>query len=49
MPTAIIANTIKGFGVSFMENNTAWHHKIHTQGEYEAAALELLQKQEAAI
>ena len=25
-PTAIIANTIKGKGVSFMENNPKWHH-----------------------
>lgn len=25
-PTAIIANTIKGKGVSFMENNNEWHH-----------------------
>jgi len=24
---AIIANTIKGKGVSFMENNPEWHHK----------------------
>ena len=26
-PLAIIANTIKGKGVSFMENNPEWHHK----------------------
>jgi transketolase len=25
-PTAIIANTIKGYGLSAMENNPAWHH-----------------------
>lgn len=25
-PIAIIANTIKGHGISFMENNNAWHH-----------------------
>ena len=25
-PTMIIANTIKGKGVSFMENQSAWHH-----------------------
>ena len=26
-PLAIIANTIKGKGVTFMENNPEWHHK----------------------
>ena len=26
-PLAIIANTIKGKGVPFMENNPEWHHK----------------------
>jgi transketolase len=26
-PIAIIANTIKGHGIKFMENNTEWHHK----------------------
>ena len=26
-PTFIIANTIKGKGISFMENNPEWHHK----------------------
>ena len=25
-PTAIIANTVKGKGVSFMENQSSWHH-----------------------
>ena len=26
-PLAIIANTIKGKGINFMENNPEWHHK----------------------
>ena len=26
-PTVLIANTIKGKGVSFMENNNLWHYK----------------------
>ena len=26
-PLAIIANTIKGKGITFMENNPEWHHK----------------------
>ena len=27
-PVAVIANTIKGKGVSFMENRVEWHHKV---------------------
>ena len=30
-PLVIIANTIKGKGVSFMENNIAWHYKSPTK------------------
>ena len=30
-PLVIIANTIKGKGVSFMENNNAWHYKSPTK------------------
>lgn len=41
MPTLILANTIKGYGVSFMENNAAWHHKIPTEQEYLSAKAEL--------
>lgn len=40
-PTAIIANTIKGKGVSFMENNAGWHGKAPNKEEYEKAILEL--------
>jgi transketolase len=40
-PTAIIAHTVKGKGVSYMENNDAWHAKIPTQAEYEQALLEI--------
>lgn len=43
-PTVIIADTIKGYGVSFMENNAAWHHKVPTEQEYEAACEELEQR-----
>lgn len=46
-PTAIIARTIKGKGVSFMENQAAWHHKVPTAEQYEQAMLELNQKLEA--
>ena len=48
-PTVIIANTIKGYGVSFMEDKAAWHHKIPTREEYEAAIAELSGKELAAL
>ena len=41
VPTAIIANTIKGKGVSFMENNAGWHGKAPTKDDYEKAINEL--------
>lgn len=41
MPTAIIANTIKGKGISFMENNAGWHGKAPNKSDYEKAILEL--------
>jgi transketolase len=33
-PLVIIANTIKGRGISIMENNPEWHHKIPSESEY---------------
>lgn len=43
-PTLIMANTIKGKGVSFIENQAAWHHKVPTKEQYEQALLELDKK-----
>lgn len=40
-PLAIIAHTVKGKGVSFMENAAEWHHHGLTQEEYETALAEL--------
>lgn len=40
-PVAIIANTVKGKGISYMEDNVAWHHKVPTS-EQVAQALEEL-------
>jgi transketolase len=40
-PTAIIAKTIKGKGVKFMENNNDWHHNRLTKKLYDEAMLEL--------
>ncbi len=40
-PTIIIAHTIKGKGVSFMEDNYAWHGAAPNQEQYEQAMKEL--------
>ena len=40
-PCAIIANTIKGKGVSFMENQAGWHGKAPNDEEFEIAMKEL--------
>ena len=45
-PTAIICKTIKGKGVSFMENQVDWHGKAPNDEEYEMAVKELKQKAE---
>lgn len=41
MPTVIIANTVKGKGVSYMENNAGWHGKAPNEEQYKAAMEEL--------
>ncbi|MBO7151158.1 MAG: transketolase [Clostridia bacterium] len=43
-PTAIIAKSVKGKGVSFMENECGWHGKAPNEAEYEAAMAELAAK-----
>lgn len=40
-PSCIIANTVKGKGVSFAENQPAWHHGVPSREQLAAAALEL--------
>ena len=40
-PTAIICNTVKGKGVSFMENQVKWHGSAPTQEQYEQAVAEI--------
>ena len=42
-PTCIIAKTIKGKGVSFMENQVGWHGKAPNKEQYEEAKKEILQ------
>lgn len=40
-PTAIICKTVKGKGVSFMENNAGWHGKAPNDEEYATAMADL--------
>ena len=47
MPTAIIFKSVKGKGVSFMENNAGWHGKAPNDEEYETAMAELEKAGEA--
>ena len=48
MPTAIIAKTIKGKGVSFMEDQAGWHGKAPNDEQY-AQAMEELEKAGEAL
>ena len=41
MPTAIIMKTVKGKGVSYMENNAGWHGKAPNDEEYAIAMADL--------
>ena len=47
MPTAIICKTIKGKGVSFMENKANWHGVAPNDEQYEQAMAELVKAGEA--
>lgn len=47
-PSLLIAQTIKGRGASFMENNAAWHHRTPSQEELEHALVELERAAEEA-
>lgn len=40
-PSLIIAHTIKGKGISFMENSVKWHHGVPDKEQYETAIAEL--------
>lgn len=43
-PTVVICHTVKGKGVSFMENTVLWHYRSAQGEEYEAALKELEEK-----
>ena len=40
-PNCIIANTVKGKGVSFMENKVEWHYKYPDKDQFDQAVIEL--------
>jgi len=40
-PSIVIANTVKGKGISFMENDHKWHHGVPDDEQYERAQREL--------
>ncbi len=42
-PTVIIAHTVKGKGVSFMENNADWHGKAPDHAQMEKALAEIME------
>ncbi len=45
-PNCVIAHTIKGRGVPFMENRVEWHHRIPTSTEMETAMTLLIEESE---
>ena len=47
VPTAIIAKSVKGKGVSFMENQAGWHGKAPNEEEYKTAMAQLEKEGEA--
>jgi transketolase len=48
-PTVVVANTIKGFGSSVMENKASWHHHVPTEEEYTQIMSDLEERREAAL
>jgi transketolase len=45
-PNLLIAHTVKGKGISFMEDKANWHHRVTTEAEFSTALLELQQAEE---
>ncbi|HET7896458.1 MAG TPA: transketolase, partial [Flavisolibacter sp.] len=40
-PSLVIAHTVKGKGISYMENTLKWHHGVPNEQQYEEALSEL--------
>ncbi len=47
-PTAVIADTLKGYGVSFMAGDYKWHMGVPTDEEFAIAMRELGEDEEGA-
>ena len=45
-PNLVLARTTKGCGISFMEDQASWHHRVPTDEEYQRAMIELDQAEE---
>ncbi|WP_425442022.1 transketolase [Sediminibacillus massiliensis] len=48
-PTMVLANTVKGKGISFTENQVGWHHRVPSEKEYRMAMEELTKQLEVLI
>jgi transketolase len=48
-PTLIVANTVKGKGISFAENVAKWHHHVPSKDEYQLAMDELSKQLEVLL
>lgn len=46
-PNLVLAHTVKGKGISFMEDQVQWHHRVPTEAEYTTALQELEQAEKA--
>ena len=49
IPTVLIADTIKGYGSSIMENKAGWHHHLPNDEEYAQITADLTARKEAAL
>lgn len=43
-PTAVIAHTVKGKGISYMENQASWHHGVMTEDQFKEAEKEIAEE-----
>jgi transketolase len=48
-PSVIIAKTVKGKGISYMENNLKWHHGVPSEEQYQIAMQELAVAEESLL
>lgn len=48
-PLLILAKTVKGKGISFMEDKAVWHHKVPNESEFEKGLLELSEAREGLL